>query len=311
MKSQLESLFAQQHPVAVRVFDDASTDDTVAIIKANCANRDVTCVERPSAVGVVKNFAQGIQSVLDEGFDYIALSDQDDVWDPERLTQGLAAIERARRSAQAPAAQLAHSDLTMVDAHNGVVHPSFIKWRGYTYDAKQPLASVLGQNGVMGNTILMNRELAELALPFPDDVHMHDYWLAVVAELLGERHFINQPLVNYRIHENNVSNSSESVGVGFQAVFRDWSLKKFLRRDFRLPFKEDSRLGAVQQLLKDDRFSTISADDRRTIKAFAAYLEFKGPRSALLASVIKHRFLKPDWRHRLRVYVNILTTQRY
>ncbi len=297
--------------MVVRVFDDASTDDTVPIIKACSEGHDLVCVQRAQAVGVVTNFAQGIQSAIDEGFDYIALSDQDDVWEPDRITRGLAVINQARKPAEAPAAQLAHSDLTMVDADNVVVHPSFIKWRGYQYDAEQSLATVLGQNGVMGNTILMTRELAELSLPFPADVHMHDYWLALVAELLGERHYIHRPLVNYRIHDANVSNSTDSVDVGFRARFRDWSLKKCLRRDFHLPFKEDSRAGAVQQLLTDPRFNTISADKRRTIEAFEAYLQFKGSRSALLASVIKHRFLKPSWRHRLRVYVNILTTQRY
>lgn len=311
MKQQLDSLFAQQHPVAVRVFDDASTDNTLKIIKDCSEGHDVLCVQRAQAVGVVKNFAAGIQSAIDEGFDYIALSDQDDVWELDRISQGLAVINQALKLDQAPAAQLAHSDLTMVDADNAVVRASFIKWRGYQYDVKQPLATVVGQNGVMGNTILMTRELAELSLPFPVNVHMHDYWLALVAELLGERHYIPKPLVNYRIHDANVSNSTDSVGVGFLTRFRGWSLKKCLQRDFHLPFKEDSRAGAVRQLLTDPRFDSISGDQRRTIEAFEAYLQFNGSRSALLASVVKHRFLKPSWRHRLRVFVNILTTRRY
>lgn len=311
VKQQLDSLFAQQHPVSVRVFDDASTDDTLKIIEACSEGHDVICVQRARAVGVVNNFAQGIQSAIDEGFDYIALSDQDDVWEPDRISQGLVVINQALKLDEAPTAQLAHSDLTMVDENNAVVHPSFINWRGYRYDAEQPLATVLGQNGVMGNTILMSRELAELSLPFPADVHMHDYWLALVAELLGERHYIHKPLVNYRIHDANVSNSADSVGFGFKARLRGWSLKKCLQRDFHLPFKEDSRAAAVRQLLTDPRFNTISADKRRTIEAFEAYLQFKGSRSELLVSVIKHRFLKPSWRHRLRVYANILTTQRY
>ena len=171
---QIQSLLAQTHPVAIRVFDDASTDDTVALIRSRAAGHDVECTVHPEALGVVNNFSSGIQSVLNEGFNYIALADQDDIWLPERVATGLRVLQSAEHSSATPGPHLVHSDLSMVNAHNQIIHQSFIHWRQYQTGTRNSLAVVLGQNGVMGNTILMNRKLAELSLPFPAHLHVHD-----------------------------------------------------------------------------------------------------------------------------------------
>jgi len=125
IEEQLHSLLAQTWPIAVRVFDDASSDN------ASSQGRDVQCHVRNNALGVVDNFFDGLQQVLDEGFTYIALCDQDDVWLPQRIEIGMEKLLAAEQVENAPAAQLVHSDLTMVDAQNALLHPSFIAWRGY------------------------------------------------------------------------------------------------------------------------------------------------------------------------------------
>ena len=311
VEEQVWSLLTQTHPVAIRVFDDASTDETVARILACTEGQDVKCVVRDKAMGVVDNFATGIQSVLAENFSYIALADQDDVWEPNRIEAGLSVIQAAEKDPTSPAAQLAHSDLVMVNAHNHVIHRSFIRWRNYQTKPSNSLATILGQNGVMGNTILMNRSLAELALPFPDNLHVHDYWLALVAELLGTRHYIDEGLVHYRIHDGNVSNSAPTVHIGAKRWFKGLSIQRLKQRDFRLPFKEDSRLIAVQSLLNDPRFRGLNTEQMVTIEAFLDYLTFENSRPSIAANVVKHHFLRPGLLHRTRILVSILTSQRY
>ena len=324
VEQQLQSLFQQSHPVAVRVFDDASTDNTVARVRACGAGQNLQCTEHTSALGVVHNFATGIQSVLDEGFDYIALADQDDVWTPERVAAGMAvllAAEQAesltdsKHASKLPRAetqaQLVYSDLSMINAHNHQVHGSFMRWRRYQTDTDNPLSLVLGQNGVMGNTVLMNRALASQALPFPASLHVHDYWLAVVAELLGQRHYIDQPLVQYRIHDTNVSNSSASVSFGLRRWFNSWSFTRLMRRDLLLPYKEDSRHIVVKSLLTDTRFSAISVEQRTTIESFLRYLTFTEPKLSLATMMWRSSFLRPGIAHRLRVLINILASKRY
>jgi len=311
VSEQLRSLADQSWPVAIRVFDDASSDNTADLIESFNGELDIQCTRRTTALGLVNNFASGIQSVLDEGFQYIALCDQDDLWLPHRVEAGMRALQRAEQDPTAPDAQLVHSDLHMVDAHNHIIHESFMKWRRYQVEARKPLATVLGQNGVMGNTVLMNAKLARLALPFPDELQVHDYWLAVVAELLGQRQYLAECLVRYRIHENNVSNSSNTVMFGSNRWFAGWSFGRFKQRDFRLPFKEDTRATAVQALLEDDRFKSVNSDDRAVISAFLEYLTFNNSRWSLLISAFRHGFFRPGKRHRLRIVASLLTTRRY
>ena len=309
VEQQVESLLSQTYPVAIRLFDDASTDDTVEKVQTIACGHNIKCIERTEALGFVINFADGIQSALDEGFQYIALADQDDVWVPERIEKGMKALLHAESARSG--LHLVHSNLTMVDAHNQVLHHSFLDWRDYGINDSKSLATVLGQNGVMGNTILMNASLARLALPFPKDLHVHDYWLALIAELFGERHYLNDCLVRYRIHDKNASNSSRSVSIGPERWFRNWSLRSFLARDFRLPFKEDNRSQTIAALLADSRFSNICEQDRKLIDAFQQYLQFTDNRFAVLITAFRNGFFRSSLKHRLRVAASILTTQRY
>jgi len=309
--NQVRSLIAQSWPVAIRVFDDGSSDDTVALIEELTENRDVKIVKNANRLGVVKNFSAGIQAVCDEGFEYIALCDQDDEWLPQRIEVGMQALLTIEKQSNKPTPLLIHSDLEMVNAHNQVIHASFMSWRRYRVSTAKPLATVLGQNGVMGNTILMNANMARAAIPFPDQLHVHDYWLAVVAELLGKRHYIAEPLVRYRIHDKNVSNSSKTVAFGLNRWFKGWSWSRLTALDFRLPFKEDTRATAVQALLEDERFAKIDVHDKAVIKAFLDYLRFKKNRGSLLLSALQHGFFRPGRRHKVRVIASVLTTRRY
>lgn len=309
VEQQVQSLLAQTYPVAIRLFDDASSDNTVKKVLAIAEGQNVKCIERTEALGFVENFADGIQCALDEGFQYIALADQDDIWVPERIELGMKTLQEAE--SKQPSPHLVHSNLTMVNAHNVVLHHSFLDWRKYQISKTKSLATVLGQNGVMGNTILMNASLARLALPFPKDLHVHDYWLALVAELLGTRHYLPDCLVRYRIHDQNVSNSSHSVSIGAKKRSRNWSLTRLLARDFRLPFKEDNRVITIAAILADTRFEHMSEQERKTIDAFQAYLNFSGNRIALLKSAFQNGFFRRNLTHRLRIIVSMLTTQRY
>ena len=108
---QIQSLLSQTHPVAIRVFDDASTDATVALVREYPEIQNIKCVVRSKSLGVVENFSRGIQSVLDEGFTYIALADQDDIWLPERIETGLAALQEAEEDTPAFSPHLVHLSL--------------------------------------------------------------------------------------------------------------------------------------------------------------------------------------------------------
>jgi hypothetical protein len=60
------------------------------------------------------------------------------------------------------------------------------------------------QNVVTGCASVVNRACVLQALPFPADVVLHDWWLALVAAQAGGMRYLPQPCVSYRQHSTNV-----------------------------------------------------------------------------------------------------------
>lgn len=312
LATQLESLAAQNWPIALYAFDDASSDDTVDKLRSFSTRLDTTIIVNDQNLGYVSNFEAGITRVLADGYNYIALCDQDDLWESNKIAAGMQSLQSIEdfRSSQLPI--LVHSDLTMIDAKNQAVHPSFFEYRKYGINNSRSLPTVLGQNGVMGNTILMNRALANIALPFPPKLHVHDYWLAVLVELFGHREQLNKPYVSYRIHSNNASNSNDSIKFGFAKLLDGKSWQTFIERDYRLPFKEDSRICVIKTLFNNaGNLPDLNNEQRELLNKFHAYLEFKQPRISLLCSVLKLGIFRKGIMHRLRLTYSILLTKRY
>ena len=210
------------------------------------------------------------------------------MWASDRVERGMERMLGREAALGAARPLLVHSDLSMIDARGRPLAPSYLARRGYRTDGRRDLSRTLGECGVMGNTVLANAALCRLALPFAPGVHVHDWWLAVLAELFGERLFVDAPLVAYRIHGNNASNSThDAARHGLGARLR--RLPRTLRaRDFRLPYLEDGRLGAVRALLEDrtGRYPPIGSEDRERLARFSRWLALDGPRGALLARAL-------------------------
>ena len=204
LEQQLDSLKKQSVELLELVIsDDASTDKTVAIIKA-CSKTvpfTIRFYQNEKRLGAVKNYSQAIRVCKS---DYIALCDQDDIWLPNKLELTLKAMKEAEAEFGRHLPLLVHTDLAVIDAGGKKIAPSFIKLRRINpYDDK-PLPRLLAQNFVTGNTVLINRPLAEAALPIPEEAMMHDWWLALVAAAAGKILFIEEPTVLYRQHRTNV-----------------------------------------------------------------------------------------------------------
>ena len=43
------------------------------------------------------------------------------------------------------------------------------------------------------------------AIPFPDNIPMHDQWIGLLSERVGKVEFCNEQLLLYRRHSNNAS----------------------------------------------------------------------------------------------------------
>ena len=59
------------------------------------------------------------------------------------------------------------------------------------------------QNLVTGCAVVINRDLLEFVTPIPNQIILHDWWLAICAAACGRIGYIDEPLVQYRQHSRN------------------------------------------------------------------------------------------------------------
>lgn len=194
LQEQLDSFAAQTWlPDELVVSDDGSTDETTGILErfSEAAPFRVQIFRNPRPVGVRANFSAALERC---GGDYIFLSDQDDVWFPEKIKRMLAFSEDNDRPL-----------LTVCDTRFGSADLTVLGGAKLDYVRKvkgRPEAS-----HIMGCCTMITREFAELALPIPDIPMNHDNWLHDFAERLGGRYVMNDVLQLYRRHGTNVSQS--------------------------------------------------------------------------------------------------------
>jgi glycosyltransferase involved in cell wall biosynthesis len=189
---QIESIRSQTHENWVCVVsDDNSRAESLAGIREVLGD-DERFVLVPSEVrrGFYGNFERALALAPQEA-DYIALSDQDDRWDADKLEVLLGELEGG--------ALLAYSDTRIVDESGRVLSDTYWRYRSNNYE---DLTSLVITNSITGAASLFRRELAERALPFPPphgDI-FHDHWLAIVAMTTGEIRYVDRPLYDYVQH---------------------------------------------------------------------------------------------------------------
>ena len=94
---QIESILNQDvdNPIQLFIRDDGSTDNTVSIIK-EMAKKDgrITLIQSDNMGGVASFFALlKMAHNLPDEYEYFSLSDQDDVWDLDKLRIAVDAVK--------------------------------------------------------------------------------------------------------------------------------------------------------------------------------------------------------------------------
>lgn len=215
IEEQLRSIFDQSIcPSEIVISDDASVDGCMDVVERVIGSWreehadvdiDVRQIQNEAALGVTANFEQALAACRG---DLIALSDQDDVWMPDRL-------ERMRREFEhKPDLLLLHSDARLVATDGSplgltlfqaldisAVECSSVQ-KGLALDV------FLRRNIVTGATVMVRRELIELARPFPAP-WLHDEWLAMVAATVGRVDLLSETLTDYRQHGSNQIGASK------------------------------------------------------------------------------------------------------
>jgi len=305
LQAQLDSLLKQTYSnTEILIFDDASCDTTAQIIEKQAKlHSNISVYINNQRLGFIANFEQAISYWLaQKKSDYLAFCDQDDIWHSDKLMLSLKALKALEtRHPNLPA--LVHCDLRLINAKNQQISPSFFASKNLSFPEKKSLGKLLGYNGVMGNTLLINRRLAKICLPFPPRLKYHDYWISLVNELFGKRKTIQKTLIDYRIHNKNTSNNRQAKAQDWKSVFPLTANKKLA-----IPFFCDRREPLIHYLLEN--FPDLSEADRVLLAEFQRYLKADMSRMEALLFLFKKGFLKQGWKHKVSLFFRLLVMSK-
>lgn len=203
LSEQLDSILNQTHTdISVLCSDDGSKDDTVLKVKnsAKLDNRIHVCNTKRVG-GTVLNFEKALEYTQSE---YIMLSDQDDVWFPHKIDNMLNFIIEKENELGSESPILCFSDLTLVNESLNVIADSFYKANKFDPLNNTREEFLLWRSTVYGCSCIFNKACLRMALPFPENIPMHDHWLALIAAKHGAVFYYDQPTILYRQHANNV-----------------------------------------------------------------------------------------------------------
>lgn len=226
LQEQLDSYAAQDHQAwSLLVSDDGSRDRGPDLIQAFAAAQPGhRIVLRPGpCLGFARNFLTLLQAVP-ETVPYAALSDQDDVWFPDKLSravEALAALPADRPALYCAATLVCTEDLAPIGAS-----PAF----GKQPDFRNALVQSIGG----GNTMVLNRaalDLAAAAAAEASDPVAHDWWLYQLVSGAGG-HILrdDRPALHYRQHAENLIGANLSAWASLSRLaallggrFRNWN----------------------------------------------------------------------------------------
>jgi len=206
LEEQLESYSDQiRQPDELVICDDCSTDSTRELIRSFTARSPfkirLVCNERN--LGYIKNFEKAVS--LCTG-DIIFLSDQDDIWRPEKLSTIRDLFDRDESIG------MVYADATIVSEK---LEPrGETMWQKIGFDQRKQedfrngkaLDWLLRDGYVLGSSMAFRATLKRTLVPIPEDTYfIHDNWIALIASCLSNIGIINQPLTRYRQHDGQAS----------------------------------------------------------------------------------------------------------
>jgi glycosyltransferase involved in cell wall biosynthesis len=202
IREQVNSILCQTYQnFELIICDDCSFDSTWSILK-EYEKKDIRihCYLNEINLGFVKNFEKAIKLCSCE---YIALSDQDDIWTVNHLETLLNLIGDNQVCCGNSMLMSKHGKIlkeTYADSLGGgsqCIRTDFMKLQRILY----------GENFFTGMAMLLNKSFLQLALPFPDNIHIHDIWLALLSCANHSFMFTEEIVSYYRQHDNNASGS--------------------------------------------------------------------------------------------------------
>ena len=276
LRSQLDSILSQTFPIHELIIqDDCSTDSTPDIIREYAQKETVIkAFFNNHNLGFKNNFSD---AVLKATGDYVALSDQDDIWLPEHV-ETLVNIIGDR--------PMACADSMFIDSNGNKLEYTLSQEKQMLHNYNQGVDGayrVFYNYGFFaGHNILITNDFAKKNLPIPDSIDFHDIWFSALACFQGGISYSDKVITLYRQHQDSVTRHKR------HSLFRELKMRHHF--DFM-----DNRIDLYLQIIKREDLSS---------ETIGFLEEFK--RYALRCPYLKYRFWCWKWRfsHYKKIYTS-------
>ncbi len=278
VEAQVESILDQEFaPDELVVSDDGSSDGTLDIVAATVeagagrgVSPEVVVLAGTAPSGVTANFERAVSRATRP---LIALSDQDDIWHPDRLGTLVARFDDDGLT-------FLHTDARLVDEDGSPLGATLfetleiseeelrLEEEGHAFDA------LLRRNLATGATVVFRRELLAHARPFPPE-WVHDEWLAVVAAATGRVGVVRDTTIDYRQHGRN------QIGV------TEPTLRYKVARVLQPRGDRNTKLAKQFAVLADRLASLGDAVPEAYVKAARQKADFEAKRAAMAANRLR------------------------
>ena len=198
LAEQIDSIICQTYKNwNLLIRDDGSSDNTFKILKEYEKKDDRIKIikDKKGNLGIAKNFEELLKISSSE---LIMFSDQDDVWKKDKIKIMLKYV--------------GNSDLIISDA--------IVTNEKLECISESLFCLVKSKNGIIKNVIkntyygccmLFKRKILEEVLPIPNNKEIgHDLWIGLISEKYYKVKFIDEKLIYFRRHSNNVTTINKS-----------------------------------------------------------------------------------------------------
>lgn len=206
IREQLDSILANTfQDVMVEICDDGSTDSTLDIAREYVEQYDqISLYQNEKNLGYTKNFLEGIRRSRSP---YVMLCDQDDIWHRDKIEKTLRRMKEMESQNGNDIPLMVFTDAMNFDSDSGEELGSFHK--SSHLDVKRlDSAHLFMENKCIGCTVMMNGAIRQYLQEFPDEIRVHDWWLALICSHFGKISYIKETTLHYRQHGGNMIGGS-------------------------------------------------------------------------------------------------------
>lgn len=271
----LESLYNQSYrPLEIVIADDASQDKTVDIIKQWKSERSnseftIKIIENKKNQGRGLNRLSVINYITGK---FIFISDQDDIWLSNKVEKQILFLK------QNPDCFSVSCDRKLINDHGNIIIDSEQEYRNTLHKNKIELVEALdfkNSNNYPANCICFRNDDLNKVFSISENVKELDYFFRAMLAAKGKIGFINESLILYRIHSNNLSKNY------FIEVSNKW------RDIYNTKLKLDKKYNKIYEI--DDKLIVEELRNRFSIevKAYYPYRKRRFPHYNALITLFK------------------------